>query len=438
MTAADHDTRSLPALTPVTFDGDQIFYLVRGEEQLVPVRPVCDVLGLAWKPQFVKLTTERDRWSVTMMVTVAADGSMRDMLCLPLSRLFGWLATISPSRVKPELRDKLVRYQRECDRVLAAHFLGQRQAETDQDVIDAWAKTNYELLERLGRALEERAAAALHPGAGAPTPAGAGAGGEPLPLPDHGRGNPPDGCAVRPGLVDRADCPQGRSLVGRGTAEAGRRRPDPAFVGGRPCLTSPPTWRRPSGSSTTWNGPCGRWPNWSAPRGSTACHAGWTSSWMVWPTSWTGCSSDSLPDRASTPLPRPRERGRSSLRRGRLLGQPGQAINHLRPGQPERQAQPVEPSQRLVAQLHLPPVPSARGDGPSGPAIVHGATIAISDPISHAFLSGPIYRLSGPIIMDIGPDNRYIYSINRGRTPVPGRSVEAPGHRARAAGSRSG
>ena len=40
------------------------------------------------------------------------------MLCLPLRKLSGWLSTISPNKVKPELREKVIAYQNECDDAL--------------------------------------------------------------------------------------------------------------------------------------------------------------------------------------------------------------------------------------------------------------------------------------------------------------------------------
>ncbi|BAN98009.1 hypothetical protein E05_32430 [Plautia stali symbiont] len=49
---------------------------------------------------------------------VAEDGKSRKMLCLPLRKLAGWLQTINPSKVKSEIRDKVVQYQEECDDVL--------------------------------------------------------------------------------------------------------------------------------------------------------------------------------------------------------------------------------------------------------------------------------------------------------------------------------
>lgn len=40
------------------------------------------------------------------------------MVCLPLRKLAGWLQTISPNKVKPEIRDRVIQYQNECDDVL--------------------------------------------------------------------------------------------------------------------------------------------------------------------------------------------------------------------------------------------------------------------------------------------------------------------------------
>jgi hypothetical protein len=44
------------------------------------------------------------------------------MLCLPLDYLNGWLFGINASRVKAGVRERLLRYQRECYKVLAEAF----------------------------------------------------------------------------------------------------------------------------------------------------------------------------------------------------------------------------------------------------------------------------------------------------------------------------
>jgi hypothetical protein len=45
------------------------------------------------------------------------------MLCLPLDYLNGWLFGVNAARVNPEIRERLIRYQKECYRVLARAFV---------------------------------------------------------------------------------------------------------------------------------------------------------------------------------------------------------------------------------------------------------------------------------------------------------------------------
>jgi hypothetical protein len=50
------------------------------------------------------------------------------MLCLPLSKIAGFLYSINPSKVKPELRQTILEYQAECDQVLFNHFMAQKDS----------------------------------------------------------------------------------------------------------------------------------------------------------------------------------------------------------------------------------------------------------------------------------------------------------------------
>lgn len=49
-------------------------------------------------------------------------GGSQEMICLPLELIPGWLFGVSSARVKPELQGKIIRYQRECFRVLWQTF----------------------------------------------------------------------------------------------------------------------------------------------------------------------------------------------------------------------------------------------------------------------------------------------------------------------------
>ncbi|NJK81771.1 MAG: hypothetical protein HC876_18410 [Chloroflexaceae bacterium] len=94
---------------------------------LVPVRPVCDVLGVDWNGQYQRI--RRDdvlRSTMCEIHTVARDGKRRKMAALPLEYLHGWLFGMSESQVKEEYREKITLYRRECFRALSAAFQADR------------------------------------------------------------------------------------------------------------------------------------------------------------------------------------------------------------------------------------------------------------------------------------------------------------------------
>ncbi len=124
-------TPNAPALIParqqlVDFYGDELLagQLADGTI-LVPMRPIADALGLDWSSQIKRLRrdpilAEALQWVV---ITTTHRGEQRT-LCLPLDLLPGWLFGISSARVKPDLKEKIIRYRRECFRVLWDAFKG--------------------------------------------------------------------------------------------------------------------------------------------------------------------------------------------------------------------------------------------------------------------------------------------------------------------------
>lgn len=90
----------------------------------VSVRRVCDVLGLTLQAQLVKLKGRP--WACIAMIATQVGGQRRDVAFIGLDALPMWLATIEPSRVRPEHRERLIVHQREAARVLRDHFFGPR------------------------------------------------------------------------------------------------------------------------------------------------------------------------------------------------------------------------------------------------------------------------------------------------------------------------
>ncbi|WP_372400741.1 phage antirepressor N-terminal domain-containing protein (plasmid) [Azospirillum sp. HJ39] len=117
---------------------------------VVSVRPICEALGLTWGSQFNRIKrTPSLSTTIFMMKTVAADGKVREVLCLPLDLIPGWLFGVDVNRVKPELRDRLIAYQRECHRVLFDHFAG-----TVRNAIDMAAVEEVSMVDPVDAAID--------------------------------------------------------------------------------------------------------------------------------------------------------------------------------------------------------------------------------------------------------------------------------------------
>lgn len=105
----------------VPFHGDNLYLVNHNGEPFAAMKPIVDGMGLAWAPQHEKLK-QRFKSTITEIVMVAGDGKNRAMTCLALRKLAGWLHTINVGKVRPELREKVARYQEECDDVLYQYW----------------------------------------------------------------------------------------------------------------------------------------------------------------------------------------------------------------------------------------------------------------------------------------------------------------------------
>ncbi|MDE6234287.1 MAG: phage antirepressor N-terminal domain-containing protein [Muribaculaceae bacterium] len=116
-------------------NGVEIPSVVESGETYLPIKPICQAIGIEAAPQREKIQNDEFFNSVgTIIVSTGADGKSYEMFCLPLKFIYGWLATINPGKVAPEARDKVVRYRMECYEVLYDHFagLGRKAQEENQ------------------------------------------------------------------------------------------------------------------------------------------------------------------------------------------------------------------------------------------------------------------------------------------------------------------
>lgn len=113
----------------VSFQGNTLFVVEHNGEAYTPMKPIVEGMGLDWKSQFVKLKQRFGSCVVEITIQLSGDTQKRSATCMALRKLAGWLYTISPNKVRPELRDRIIQYQAECDDVLWQHWTQAKRAE---------------------------------------------------------------------------------------------------------------------------------------------------------------------------------------------------------------------------------------------------------------------------------------------------------------------
>lgn len=108
----------------VKFHGDEIEATLIDGEVWVSLRRCCEAVGLSVAAQIVKLKAKS--WAGVAEIATRDEGSnlQRITTMIDLDTLGGWLFSIDERKVKVEVRDKLVRYQKEAVKVLRRHFFG--------------------------------------------------------------------------------------------------------------------------------------------------------------------------------------------------------------------------------------------------------------------------------------------------------------------------
>ena len=95
----------------VTFEQDGVHYTA--------MKPICDNIGLEWGSQYNRIKRDDVLNSVIFIMKMTGnDGKDYQMICLPIEYLNGWLFGIDVNRCKPEIRETLIKYKKECYQAL--------------------------------------------------------------------------------------------------------------------------------------------------------------------------------------------------------------------------------------------------------------------------------------------------------------------------------
>lgn len=123
--------------TVAVVNGSKILVVENGQK-LVPIKPICDALGIDAKAQRSKIQEDEILGSTGVLSTsVGGDGKEREMFCIPFKYVFGWLFSINPANVKDEARDAVIRYKESCYDALFQSFTDSQEfLEAKQDLIE--------------------------------------------------------------------------------------------------------------------------------------------------------------------------------------------------------------------------------------------------------------------------------------------------------------
>ncbi|MDG6829082.1 phage antirepressor N-terminal domain-containing protein [Glaesserella parasuis] len=117
----------------ISFYGSDLITLKVEDVIYTAVKPIAEALGLAWGTQQQKLSRSKDKFGCIHMNT-PTNGGMQSMLCMPLKKLNGWLFSINPEKVRPDLRDRVIQYQEECFEALYNYWhFGKAERKTTTD-----------------------------------------------------------------------------------------------------------------------------------------------------------------------------------------------------------------------------------------------------------------------------------------------------------------
>lgn len=96
----------------LSFYGSELITLKLDDVIYTAVKPLVEAIGLDWGRQAKKLS-QQAKFGCRLM-SIPTKGGIQEMICMPLKKLNGWLFSINPEKVRPDLKEKVIRYQEEC------------------------------------------------------------------------------------------------------------------------------------------------------------------------------------------------------------------------------------------------------------------------------------------------------------------------------------
>ena len=119
------------------------------DNQSIVVKDICEAIGIEYSRQVKRI--KADESFESKLIKVQTRGGLQEVFTIPLSKLNGWLFSINPNKVKPEVKQKLIEYKKECFNVLNNYFnqgiaINHRATENDlQKILDTLERQNQKI-----------------------------------------------------------------------------------------------------------------------------------------------------------------------------------------------------------------------------------------------------------------------------------------------------
>ncbi len=105
--------QKLVALTSAGADQDEVLAARLDTSQIyLPVKPLCTALGVNWPSQRQKIMADEVLAESTRTLRLKTRGGPQNLVCMDVEASPMWLAGIEPSRVRADLRERLITYKR--------------------------------------------------------------------------------------------------------------------------------------------------------------------------------------------------------------------------------------------------------------------------------------------------------------------------------------
>ena len=118
----------------ISFNNQSLITVEQNGNHYVAMKPICENIGLAWEPQVLRIKRDEVLSQGMIVMIIPTNGGNQNMICLPIEYLNGWLFGIDINRCKPEIRDTLIKYKKECYQALHDYwFNGKAERKTTAD-----------------------------------------------------------------------------------------------------------------------------------------------------------------------------------------------------------------------------------------------------------------------------------------------------------------